>query len=554
MKTLVSTLVICFGLINYLHSKKEYNWSIPKGKITHVFEYAKKSNQIELLRLYNSGEYEQLLYINQEKKSELVKRNLGTFLIKRQKLLINKPTYSEFQGYFKSKKEYFINNDLYESRIDCLLKKKNAKLKKQTKSIYKKPFYIGFNSDEIVSNDKIEDAFTLEQLVNYIIKDINDDKEKVLAISKFICRSIEYDYDGYHNNNYAHYQGDIEGILASRKRLAVCAGYANVFDCLAKYANIKSHVVVGFTKQSYADINMLAGLHAWNIVEVNGKNYYIDVTWADDKKNIEMKWMFVDPELMLLSHYPDNKSDILWDQNFSENQFKSREIVLPTVESAKIKHFPINGLSKIASNTLLLKFKSKVELDIYWLDSEISLVHYNKETKTKKNTNYEYHEIDEFKTYSSKDTFYVEIPISKNEISLYINVSGEYYIQMNVFLGGDKEFFQNKIAKWNRDHAIDFVEGILVAIKNDDKKFLKEKLGDNYYKLYNKKGQWISNKEILKNIKNWDGSSYGLTNSIETNINNGKSTTTIYKYIQFNSTDKFYVDYTNNKYDFLCIK
>ena len=125
---------------------------------------------------------------------------------------------------------------------------------------------------------------------------------------------------------------------------------------------------------------------------------------------------------------------------------------------------------------------------------------------------------------------------------------------MNVFIGNDKEFFQQIIAKWNKDHALDFVEGILAAIKNDDRKFLKEKLGEKYYNLYNKKGQWILSKEILNNIKNWDGSTYGLTNATIISLDNGKWNTTINKYIQFNSKDKVYVDYTNNKYDFLCIK
>ena len=553
MKSLVITLVICFGLINYLHSKKEYTWSLPNGKITQIFEYSKKTNQVELLRLYNSGEYEQLLYIHQEKKSELVKRNLGTFQINGRKLLINKPSYTEFQGYFKPK-VYFINSDLYETLFDCLLKKKNAKLKKQTKTIYKKPFYIGFYSDEIVSNDRIEEAFKLDELVNYIVKDVKDEKEKVLAISKFICRSIEYDYEGLKTRKYAHNQSDVYKILASKSRLAVCAGYANVFDTLARYGNIKSHVVTGFTKQSHCDINILANLHAWNIVEVNGKEFYIDVTWADDKKNIEMKWMFVDPELMLLSHFPDNKSDILWRQNFTENEFKTREVVLPIKENAKIKHYPINGLSKIESNKLILKFKSKVDLDISWLDSEISLAHYSNEKNTKKNATYKYNEITDFITYSKNDTFFVEIPFSKNQVSLNIDVAGEYSIEMNVFIGNDKEFFQQIIAKWNKDHALDFVEGILAAIKNDDRKFLKEKLGEKYYNLYNKKGQWILSKEILNNIKNWDGSTYGLTNATIISLDNGKWNTTINKYIQFNSKDKVYVDYTNNKYDFLCIK
>ncbi len=371
MKALISTMLICLGFIGNIQCKPTYNWSIPKGRITHVFVNTRNTKEVELLRLYNSGCYENLLYVDQPKNSELVKRNLGTYTLKGSKLIIDKPTFSEFSGVSKIG-DLFVNTDVYQHRLSCILKRKNFILKKQTNRKYFKPFYIGINSDEIVSNEVVDQAFNLNDLVSYTIKDIKNEREKVLAISSFICRSIEYDYEAYYHHNYSHNQSDVLGILAGKKRLAVCAGYANVFDSLAKKASINSRVVSGYTKQSFDDIQKLSGAHAWNIVEIEGKEFYIDVTWSDHQKDLQMKWMFVDPELLLLSHYPSNKKDNLFSDNFSENHFKDREVVLPLKANSKIKHFPIHGNTRINKDNLILKFKEEVNVEAYWLDPSMN--------------------------------------------------------------------------------------------------------------------------------------------------------------------------------------
>ena len=61
------------GIINYTIANKKYNWSIPAGKITQIFDFSQKKDQVEILRLYNSGQYEYLNYLTQKNKPELVK-------------------------------------------------------------------------------------------------------------------------------------------------------------------------------------------------------------------------------------------------------------------------------------------------------------------------------------------------------------------------------------------------------------------------------------------------------------------------------------------------
>jgi hypothetical protein len=553
MIRLILTIMICLGMINHLNAKKKYNWSIPTGKIISVFENNSKKDQVELLRLYKSGEYENLLYITQKNKPELVKRNLGTYELKKRKLILNKPFFEEFKGRVKIGKVYFINQDLYENRIDCFLKLKKSKFIKQTKKNFKKPFYICLNSDEIVSNDSIERAFKLSDLVNYIVKDSKNDRDKTLSITKFICQSIEYDYNGYYYNKYAHSQSDIYSILASKNRIAVCAGYSYVFDSLARIAKLTTRQVIGYTKQDYNDYGKLAGLHAWNIVELDGKEFYIDVTWADGKKSIDMKWMFTDPEIMLLSHYPLNEKDNLFNKSFTSNKFKYREVVLPTIESAKIKHYPIQGVCRTESNKLKVKFSEKVNVTAFWIDPEIKITEYIQEKSTRKLKQYDFNEIDSIKSYFLKDTFCIEIPIKNKEVAMYIDVDGQYVIKTSVFNGGEKEFLLTKIGAWNNYHAYAFVEGILAAIKLGNYQFLKDKLGEKYDILFDKKGKWKLSQSLYSSILNWDGVVQGIDGIDHYSYENGKFVLHKERFVKFNSENKIYYNFENQKYEFLKI-
>ena len=553
MEKCVLLLAFLANFFNYYLASSKTNWSIPKGKIKHVFECVKTDKKIELLRLYSEGEYEQIEYLFQKNKSEIVHRNLGIYTISKAKLRLNKPYFKEFNAKL-SQGEYFFKNDIYKKAINAFLFKKNTLALKTTKKQFKKPFFIGINSDEIVSNNSISnEGFTLEMLVDYLTQGLKDDREKVMAISKFICRSIEYDRKGYVNRNYAHRQDDIFAILSSNQRVAVCAGYAYVFDSLARIAKIQSRQVSGYTKQGYGDYNKLAGRHAWNIVTLEGKEYYIDVTWADENKDINMTWMFTDPEILFGSHFPLEEKDNLFKKSFTTEDFKHREVVMARKEFAKIKHYPTSSWVRVDGDHYTLKFKSKVDVEANWLDPEIAIFVYTNE-KSRQSKWYEYNHIEIIKTYFSKDTFCVDIPITQNELALNINVENEYDIQLHIFKGNELEYCKLLIAKWNKDHVVAFTEGILAAIKINDVGFLKEKLGDKYYMLYDKKGHWKLSKELLGNIKKWEGTAEQLDGVDKFTYIDGKSVFEEERFVRYNPTDKVYVKFTNNQYEFLCIK
>ncbi len=111
------------------------------------------------------------------------------------------------------------------------------------------------------------------------------------------------------------------------------------------------------------------------------------------------------------------------------------------------------------------------------------------------------------------------------------------------------------LTEWDPYHAINFSNGIIAAIKLDNKQFLKEKLGANYYRLFNKKGKWILSEQMFANIKKWDGSTNGLSGLIQHKWDNGKSLTIEEHFIAFNSLNiKLYIEFKGQKYEFLDLK
>ena len=77
---------------------------------------------------------------------------------------------------------------------------------------------------------------------------------------------MEFNWTVYQRNQC---EQDITGVFLLRQ--SVCGGYSKAFQYLCKKAGIKCTYVLGMTDQ----------LHAWNLVELDDKYYWIDATWGD---------------------------------------------------------------------------------------------------------------------------------------------------------------------------------------------------------------------------------------------------------------------------------
>ncbi|ERM92034.1 transglutaminase [Caldanaerobacter subterraneus subsp. yonseiensis KB-1] len=113
-----------------------------------------------------------------------------------------------------------------------------------------------------------------KEIIEQIIKPGMSDIDKAKAIHDYIIKNTKYDYENWLNNTIPPESYTAYGVLI--KGMGVCQGYTAAFNLLAQLAGIDSLGVSG-TGLNYG----VPMPHAWNMVRIDGKISYIDVTWDD---------------------------------------------------------------------------------------------------------------------------------------------------------------------------------------------------------------------------------------------------------------------------------
>ena len=112
-----------------------------------------------------------------------------------------------------------------------------------------------------VPEDYAETQAQVDQIVDNVVGAVASasDYEKIKYFYDWIINWTVYE-DNECDQNYT-------SVFLFRK--SICAGYSRAFQYLCKKAGIKCATVRGQTNET----------HAWNFVELNGKYYWVDVTW-----------------------------------------------------------------------------------------------------------------------------------------------------------------------------------------------------------------------------------------------------------------------------------
>lgn len=119
------------------------------------------------------------------------------------------------------------------------------------------------------------------------------------------------DYDAQAENGQ-----DLRSVFLTKR--SVCAGYAKAFQYLCTLAGIPCITVRGTTSDNVS--------HAWNMVKLNGNNYWIDSTWGDpvytqetELNNINYNYFCVSDSDLFRTHTLSH--DIDMDQTSIEDVF-----------------------------------------------------------------------------------------------------------------------------------------------------------------------------------------------------------------------------------------
>jgi len=118
----------------------------------------------------------------------------------------------------------------------------------------------------------------LDNIVNSLgITETDTEKEKLDKILIYVLENLEYDemVSQALLNNTEHTdltkdfytEGNLYGAL--EKDSAICGNYSALVSALCKRVGVSNYYLI-------------SNNHAWNLVEIDGTDYYVDATWLDD--------------------------------------------------------------------------------------------------------------------------------------------------------------------------------------------------------------------------------------------------------------------------------
>ncbi|KAG9284647.1 hypothetical protein G9A89_004689 [Geosiphon pyriformis] len=192
--------------------------------------------------------------------------------------------------------------------------------------------------------------------------------DKLRAIYTWIAENIEYDVKALFSGKIHH----MEASEVLSKRLAVCDGYGELFNALAKEAKLDTWKISGHAKGAGyspgADIDSFQFAHAWNGTCVDGEYLLIDSTWGAGVvegqsfvQRFDPFYFLVTPSKFIYSHLPRKEEEQYLEPPLNKTQFVSLPFVKPPYFTA--------GLSFIT------KIPNEIEVDHDKLVFEIERTH-----------------------------------------------------------------------------------------------------------------------------------------------------------------------------------
>ena len=165
-------------------------------------------------------------------------------------------------------------------------------------------------AEEAAVTNKVNEVYKSLQL------DGKSSYDKLKAIHDYIIDHVEYDYDNYKNDAYLVKHATYSAAITGK---TVCQGYATYFYRLANKAGIECRVVDGTGN---------GGGHAWNLVKIDGKYYFVDVTW-DDGNYDKYTYFLKGSDLFAQDHtLSDESQKNFGDYNISKTDYDAK--LIPT--------------------------------------------------------------------------------------------------------------------------------------------------------------------------------------------------------------------------------
>jgi len=279
---------------------------------------------------------------------------------------------------------------------------------------------------------------SISDIAYYINRSARTDLEKARAVYVWMTDNVSYNDAGYNSGN----TGDNSAENVLKTRVAVCAGFADLFTEIAVKTGIEAVTITGYAKgygysegDSFDDSN-----HAWNAVKIDGAWKIYDATWGQggasedsrgrmkSTKKFDEQWFHVDPKISVFTHLAEIPYENFLPININLTEFDrlpdlqpkvfqygfiTADELLAQVKTKKVFNLPeIHAVSPIfqvviAPKSRTLKQKERITFEI------------------KSNEDLHFHlvnELDEWIPFEKKDNIYVLNFIPYNYGEIHINV------------------------------------------------------------------------------------------------------------------------------------
>lgn len=151
----------------------------------------------------------------------------------------------------------------------------------------------------------------IEKEVNSLAVKLNlttgSDYEKEIKVHDWICQNISYDEEGADRDKPTRMiaSHNILGVFAHHK--AQCEGIAKAVKVLLNAVDVKCIVVTGESNKNGKRVP-----HAWNMVNIDGQPYHLDVTWdigaiGTSQKRIPYDYFNLSDQLIEKEHKMDTQ-------------------------------------------------------------------------------------------------------------------------------------------------------------------------------------------------------------------------------------------------------
>lgn len=193
--------------------------------------------------------------------------------------------------------------------------------------------------DAYMRNCPASSEKSTSDIAAYISQSARTDIEKARAVYVWVTDNINYNDWGYNTGNL----GDNSAENVLQTRVAVCAGFADLFTEIAVKTGIEVITVTGYAKgygydegDSFDESN-----HAWNVVKIDGSWRIFDATWGQGEssrdsrgklkttKAFDETWFNVDPKHSIFTHLSEIPYQNFLVQNVSLEEFERLPRVKP---------------------------------------------------------------------------------------------------------------------------------------------------------------------------------------------------------------------------------